>query len=159
MSEQNIHNNIYSEASANQFWLTHPPPRFTPPQPIQPMYNSDYKMPFIHPHLSPCNTPAQNNYIPYSGNTSNLYYQEQYPPSNQNIINSFSSLPNDIDEEYVLQYLCPMPKAIKDETSIWIEKWLASNKKDTTIQNAKSTNVVEVLSKNNCYIYLIFTNY
>ncbi|CAI6364150.1 unnamed protein product [Macrosiphum euphorbiae] len=144
MSEQNIHNNIYSEANANNFWLTRPPPPFMPPPPIQPMYNLDYKMPLISPHLFPCNKPAQNYYMPYDGNISNQYYQDQYVPSNQNISNSFSSLPDNIDEEYILQYVCPIPKPLKDDTSIWIEKWLASKEKDITIKNVKSTNLIEI---------------
>ncbi|XP_015372272.1 PREDICTED: uncharacterized protein LOC107167636 [Diuraphis noxia] len=158
MSEQNIHNNIHSEANANNFWLTQPPPSFsqplppftqplppfTQPPPIQPMYNLDYQMPFNHPHLSPCNQPAQNYYMPHGGNINNQYYQDQYVPPNQNISNLFSSLPDNIDEEYILQYICPIPKALKDETSIWIEKWLASKEKNTTIKNIKSTDIVEI---------------
>nr|BAH70920.1 ACYPI007461 [Acyrthosiphon pisum] len=144
MSEQDIHNNIYSEANANNFWLTRPPPPFMPPPPIQPMYNSDYKMPLISPHLFPCNKPAQNYYMPYDGNISNQYYQDQYVPSNQNISNSFSSLPDNIDEEYILQYVCPIPKSLKDDTSIWIEKWLASKEKDIAIKNVNSTNLIEI---------------
>jgi len=155
MSEQNIHNNIYSEANANNFWLTQPPPPFsqppppfTQPPPIQPMYNLDYQMLFNRPHLSPCNQPAQNYYnMPYGGNISNQFYQDQYVPSNQNISNLFSSLPDNIDEEYILQYICPIPKALKDETSTWIEKWLASKEKDITIKNVKSTDTVEVNQK------------
>lgn len=157
MSEQNIHNNIYSEANTNNFWLTCPPPPFMPPQPIQPMYNLDYNnIPFIRPPPSPYNQPAQN-YMPYGANISNQHYQEQYVPSHQNIINSFSSLPDNIDEEYIRQYLCPLPKALKDETTIWIEKWLASKEKHT-IKDVKSKNVVEVNSKNNYYICLVITN-
>ncbi|XP_022170239.1 programmed cell death protein 7 [Myzus persicae] len=140
MSEQNIHSNIYSEANANNFWLTCPPPPFTTPPPIQSMYNLD----FVHPHLSPCNQPAQNYCMPYGSNISNQYYQDQYVPSNQNISNLFSSLPDNIDEEYILKYVCPIPKALKDATSIWIEKWLAGKEKDFTIKNVKSTNVVEI---------------
>jgi hypothetical protein len=108
------------------------------------MYNLDYKMPLIHPHLFPCNKPAQNYYMPCVGGINNQYYQDQYVPSNQNISNSFSSLPDNIDEEYILEYLCPIPKPLKDETSIWIEKWLASKEKDITTKNVKSTNVVEI---------------
>jgi len=160
MSEQNIHNNIYSEGNANNFWLTRPPPPpFIQPPPIQPMYNLDYNMPLIHPRLFPCNKPAQNYYMPYNDNISNQYYQDQYVPSNQNINSSFSSLPNNIDEEYILQYVCPIPKPLKDETSIWIEKWLAGKEKDITMKNVKSTNVIEVNSKNIYYICLIFNNH
>jgi len=158
MSEQNIHNNIYSEGNANNFWLTQPPPPFTQPPPIQPICNLDYQMRFNHPHLSPCNQPAQNYYMPYGGNISNQYYQNQYVPSNQNISNSFSSLPDNIDEEYILKYICPIPKALKDETSIWIKNWLANKEKDITIKDEKSTDIVEVNSKNNYCICLIFGN-
>jgi hypothetical protein len=157
MSDQSNQSNMYFKANTNNFWLTRPPPPFIPSQPIQPMYNI-HNIPFIHPPLSPCNKPAQNYYMPYGVDISNQYYQEQYVPSNQNISNSFSSLPDNIDEEYILQYLCPIPKTLKDETTIWIEKWLATKEKDFTIKNVKSTNVIEVNSKNIYHICLIFTN-
>lgn len=146
MSEQNIHNKIYSEANTNNFWLTRPPPPFISPQPIQPMYNLDYNnIPFIYPPPSPYNQPAQNYYMPYGANISNQHYQEQYVSSRQNISNSFSSLPDNIDEEYIRQYLCPLPKVLKDETTIWIEKWLASKEKhNNTLNDVKSKNVVEI---------------
>lgn len=159
MSEKNIHNNTYSETNANNFWLTRPPPPFITHPPIQPMFNLDYKMPLIRPHIIPCNKPSQNYYMHCDGNISNQHYEDQYVPSNQNVYNSFSSLPNDVDEEYILQYVCPISKPLKDETSIWIEKWLASKEKDITIKNVKSTNVIEVNFKNSYYICLIFTNY
>ncbi|XP_060849012.1 programmed cell death protein 7 [Rhopalosiphum padi] len=143
MSGQSNQSNMYSEANTNNFWLTRPPPPFMPSRPIQPMYNI-HNIPFIHPPLSPCNKPAQNYFMPYGVDISNQYYQEQYVPSNQNISNSFSSLPDNIDEEYILQYLCPIPKTLKDETTIWIEKWLATKEKDFTIKNVKSTNVIEI---------------
>ena len=100
MSKQNIHN-IYSEVNTNNFWLTLPPPTYTLPQPVQPMYNLDYNMPFIRPHVSLCNTPTQNYCMPYGGNISNQCYQDQHVPSNQNINNSFSSLPDNIDCKYL----------------------------------------------------------
>lgn len=159
MSEQNIFNNTYSEANDNQFWLTRPPPPpFMPFQPTQPMYNVDYKLPFTRPPLSPCYVPAQNHYTPHSGNIDTQYFQDLYAPSNQSISNTFQSLPENIDEEYILKYLCPLPKALKDETSIWIEKWLASKETEITINNLKSTNAVEVHSKNDYHKPLYLFN-
>lgn len=149
MSEQNIHNNNFLEANASNFWFTCPPP-IAQSQPMTPNYNLDYRMPFIRPFVSSNNRPAQTNpmVLPYSCNVSNLNYQDQYVPYNQSIRNSFPPLPDNIDEEYILKYLCPLPKVPKDETNIWIENWLASKKKEgSTDENIKSTNV-KVLYKN-----------
>lgn len=140
MAKQNIYINPLPEANANNFWLTRPPPPFTPSQPMTPLYNLGNRMPFSPSHdVSSC-------YIPAPLPSYNLNYQNQYSSYNQS--NSFPPLPDDIDEEYILKYLCLIPKPPKDEITIWIENWLASKRIEIPEQNVKSINNIEVLFKN-----------
>lgn len=152
MSEQNIHNNQFSE-NTNNFWLTRPPPlMFTPLQTRQSIYNLSHRIPVIHPHVSSYNNSTQiNSTLPYNCNISNLNYQDQYISYNQNISNSFPSLPANIDEEYIIKYLCPVQNSPKDETDIWIENWLFNKETEITANEIKQTNV-EVLFKYKCFI-------
>jgi len=146
MAEQNIYKNILPGANAN-FWLTHPPPPlFMPSQPMTPTY----RMPFIHPHMSLYNQPVQESSVslPYNYNFSNQNSQNQLVSYNQNMIStSFPVLPDNIDKEYILKYLCPVHKGPAYKTNVWIENWLANKEKDIALQNVKATNV-EVLKKN-----------
>jgi len=142
MAKQNNHYNTIPETNANHFWLTRPPPPlFMPSQPMTPTY----RMPSVHPHVSLYNQPAKGSTVtlPYScHHISNQNYQDQYISNNQNIIStSFPVLPDNIDQEYILRYLCPVHKGPKDETTVWIENWLISKGNDIALKNVKSTNV------------------
>lgn len=155
MAEQNINNN---EINTNNFWLTHPPPLFMSSQSMIPIYNSPYRLPYNHSHVSSYNKPAQINSmaLPYTS-ISNQNYQDQYIPRGFNINNSFPPLPDNINKEYILKYLCPLQKAPKDKTNIWIENWLSSKERKIVIQNVNSTNVKVLYKK---YIYfLLYTHY
>lgn len=151
MSEQNNHINSLSELNSNNFWLTQPPPFFTQTQNMTPMYNVNYRAPFppqIPPHASSCYKLDQSpTPLPYSCDIRNINYQDQYLPYNQITSNSFPPLPENIDEEYILKYICPLQKPLKDETTIWIENWLANKDKEITTQKVKPTNV-KVISIN-----------
>lgn len=144
MAEQNIHNTI-SEVNKNNFWLTCPPPVLTPTQSMTPTYNLEYRAPFVYPYMPTCNKVEERNPIslPYNYcSINNLNYQNRYVPLNQSINNSFSSIPENIDEEYILKHhVCPERKVLKDETNLWIENWLAAKGKQISKQiNVKSTN-------------------
>lgn len=142
MAEQTIHNNVFSTTNTNNFWLTRPPPNFISSQPMPPINNYNYRMPCIYPPVSLSNQPMQiNTNLPYSCNLNNLNYQNQYTPYNQSIRNSFPPLPDNIDKEYILSYLCTSPKVLKDTTSGWIENWLATKVKIIKTQNVKTANV------------------
>jgi len=137
MTEQSTNNNIVSEAN---FWLTQPPPNFIPS--ITPIYNVDYGTQLIHPCVSLYNNPTQRNtMVPYNGSFNYINYQNQYVPYNQNISNSFPPLPDNIDQEYILAYLCPVPKTPKDATNVWIENWVATKEKKVVTQNVKTNNI------------------
>jgi len=114
-----------------------------------------YRMPFIRPHMPFYNQPVQRSPIPLQYNYNiNQYYQDQYVSYNQDMIStSFPVLPNNIDKEYILNYLCPVQKGPKDNTNIWIENWLISKEKDIALQNVKSTNVEVHLEINKYCIY------
>lgn len=147
MAKQNIHINPLTEANANNFWLTRPPPPFTPLQPMTPVYNLDCRMPFSPSH------DMSSNYIPAPLPPYNMNYQNQYSPYNKS--NSFPPLPDDIDEDYIFKYLCPIPKPPKDEITIWIENWLASKRIEIPKHHIKSTTNIEVLFKS-IYILNLF---
>lgn len=148
MSEQTLHNNQLSETNINNFWLTCPPPSiFTPSHTRPPVHNLDHRINYIHPNITSYNDPVQiNAMLPYSCNISNLNYQDQHIPYNQSSSNSFPLLPDNIDKEYIIKYLCPVQNYPKDETNIWIENWLSIKGTETTIQKIKPKNI-EVLFK------------
>lgn len=153
MSEQNYHSNRFSEVNANNFWLTQPPPFYTPTQNMTPMYNLNYRPSFIDSRASLCNKLDQRPAPPpYNCNNSNLNYQSQYLPYYQSTSNSFPPLPENIDEEYIFKYLCPLKKPLKDETTIWIENWLANKDKGIKIQKVKQTSI-KVISLNKLIEY------
>lgn len=139
MSDLNNHNNDLSKVNDNYFWLTQPPPFFIPTQNTTSTCNLNYGIPFNHPYVPSCNK-LDHRPIPssYSYDISNLNHQDQY---NQYTNNVFPPLPKNIDEEYILKYLCPLPKPHKDETTIWIENWLANKNKEISIQKVKQTNI------------------
>lgn len=140
MAERTIHNNILCTTNTNNFWLTRPPPNFTPSQTMPPINNYNYRVPFICPPVTLSNQPTPiNTTLPYNCN-----YQNQYIPYNQSISNSFP-LPDSINKEYILTYLCSPPKLPEDTTSIWIENWLATKVRDIKTQNVKTTNVKVVI--------------
>lgn len=147
MAKQNNHNTP-PDANANHFWLTCPPPQlFMPSQPLTPTYNR--MPPSIHPRVPLYNQPAKESTVPlsYSCNISNQSYKNQFVSNNQNIIStSFPVLPDNIDKEYILKYLCPVHKCPKDKTTVWIENWLIGKGKDIALENVKSN--VEVHFKN-----------
>lgn len=145
MTEQNIYNNTPSDSNINKFWLTHPPPYYSPSQSVTSINCLEYRMPFIPPqNISSCNNVAQiNTILPYQCNHNNLNYQDQYLPKsyNQNTSSSFPPLPDNIDEEYIFKYICPIQQSPKDPTNIWIENWLSSKEKETQKPNVKIINV------------------
>jgi hypothetical protein len=139
MSNLINHNNGLSKVNDNHFWLTRPPPSLTPIQNRTPIYNLNYGLPFNRPYAPSYNRLNQRpTSLSYSYDISNLNHQDHY---NQYTNNLFPPLPENIDEEYILKYLCPLPKPHKDETTIWIENWLANKNKDITVQKVKQTNV------------------
>lgn len=143
MTEQSTNNNFIPEANVNNFWLTQPPPNFT--RPMAPIYNLDYRTQLIQPCVSLYNNPTQGNtMVPCSGNFNYLKYQNQHISYNQNVRNSFPPLPNNIDRDYILTYLCPVPKAPKDPTNVWIENWVATKEKKVVTQNIKTANNIKV---------------
>lgn len=157
MAEQTIHNNILCATNTNNFWLTRPPPNFTPSQTMPPINNYNYRMPFICPPITLSNQPTQiNTTLPYNCNPNNQKYQNQYIPYNQNISNSFPPLPDNIDKEYILTYLCSPPKLPKDTTSIWIENWLATKVIEVKTQNVKTTNVKVLIAYANYFFFFFF---
>lgn len=154
MAKQNMNiNSTYSEINPNNFWLTHPPPSLMTSQLATPIYNFDYRTPFIHPNFS-YNTPTSvNSMLSYNYNNSDIDFQNRFIPFNQNSSNSFPPLPDNIDEEYILKYLCPLPKPPKDETNVCIDNWLASKSNEITL-GVKSTNV-KVLHKNKLFFLFL----
>lgn len=152
MSEQNSYNQFLG--NTNNYWLTHPPPlMFIPPQTRQSIYNLDHRIPLIHPHVSSYNNSTQiNSTLPYNCNLNYNQYNMSY---NQNKNNSFPPLPDNIDEEYIIKYLCPIQNSPKDNTDIWIENWLSSKETDIKTKEIKQTNI-EVLFKYILYLYLVF---
>lgn len=145
MQQQNNYNN-QRDKNPNKLLLRRFP-ICTPSQSTIPVYNLDYRTPFIRPN----NEPALRNPIALPCNNGHLNYQNRSAPPYQNI-NTFPPLPDNIDEEYILKYLCPAKTAIKDETfNVWFENWIASKGKKIPTPNSKSTNV-EVHSKNSIFI-------
>ncbi|VVC30039.1 Programmed cell death protein 7 [Cinara cedri] len=140
MAEKDTYNNPISDTNDNNFSLTCPP-AFKHSQSSKLVYNLDCKMPFVHPpNLSLYNKPTLRNPMPYNCDVSNLNHQEHCVPDYQSI-STFPPLPDNIDKEYILKYLCPVKNAVKDETfNIWFENWIAS-KKNKIIPNTKSSNI------------------
>lgn len=156
MAEQNIHHNTMSEVNSNNFWLTCPPPLLTPTQSMTSVYNLNYRAPFVPPYMSSCNKPEERNSIsfPYNCNVNNLNYQDQYVPLNESMNNSLFSFPENIDKEYILKYVYPEQKVLKDETSLWIENWLAAKGKQISMQiNVVKSSNKEVYIIKNIHIY------
>jgi len=140
MAEQNTYNNTLSNANANSIWFTQPPPRLPPSQSMRPIYNLDYRMPFLHPNVPSCNIPSPiSTMLPYNCNISNFNSQHQHVSLDKS--NLFPPLPDNIDKEYILKYLCPIEKAPKDKINIFIENWLATIDNELKIKNVKTTNV------------------
>lgn len=91
--------------------------------------------------------------------TSNLNFQDQYIPYNQPTSNSFPPLPDNIDEEYILKYLCPINFFTKDETNVWIKNWFANKGNESAVINKKSTNVkvqLKILSVLKYLLIIVF---
>lgn len=147
MEQQDTYNN-QCDRNPNKF-LSTSLPVFTPSQSMIPVYNLDYRVPFFRPHnVSLHNEPALENRIALPCNIGHLKHQDHYVSSNQNK-STFPPLLDNIDEEYILKYLCPPKTALKDGTfNIWFENWIASKGYKIPTPNSKSTNV-EVHSKNN----------
>lgn len=158
MAEQNMFN-TFPEANVNNFWLTCPPPNYSPSQPMTPIYNLEYRMPFIHSHKMCFDSSVTqiNSISSYNCIQNDLNYQNHFTPISYNSSAdiSFPPLPDSIDEKYIYKYISPVQQSSTDTTSVWIKNWLSIKEKEVLKPKTNIINVnIQTSNKLNSYNYL-----